>query len=60
MEEVVAPLFQRKVPPEAVSVTEAPVQIELDGEMLQTGCGFTVTVDEQDDEQPLPLVTTTL
>ena len=61
IEEVVAPLLHaNEIPPEAVSVAEPPVQIDLDGEILQTGNGFTVTVEEQEDEQPLPLVTTTL
>ena len=60
---VVAPVLQRKdVPPDAVSVACPPTQIDgLEGVMLHTGAGFTVTVVEQDDVHPFaPLVTVTV
>jgi hypothetical protein len=54
MEAVVAPVLQRKdVPPDAVNVDEPPTQIAgFAGAMLQAGCGFTVTVVEQELVHP--------
>jgi hypothetical protein len=55
IEAVVAPVLHRNdTPPDAVSVVEPPTQMDgLDGVMLQTGSGFTITVIEQDDVHPL-------
>ena len=63
MDAVVAPVLHRNdTPPVAVSVDEAPIQIDgFAGAMLQVGTGFTTTVVEQDEVQPLaPLVTVTV
>ena len=59
---VVAPVLHRNdVPPDAVSVDEAPTQIDgFAGVMLQTGSGFTVTVVEQELVHPCALVTVTV
>jgi len=52
---VVAPVLHKKdTPPVAVSVDEAPIQIDgFAGVMLHVGVGFTTTVVEQDDVHPL-------
>ena len=58
----VAPVLQRNVvPPEAVGVAEPPIQITgLGHVMLHDGCGFTVTVVEQELVHPFALVTVTV
>ena len=62
IEAVVADVLHKNdVPPDAVSVEEPPTQIDgLDGDMLHTGAGFTVTVTEHVLVQPLALVTVTV
>jgi hypothetical protein len=59
---VVAPVLHRNdVPPAAVSVDEAPIQIVgLAGVMLHVGSGFTVTVVEHELVHPAALVTVTV
>lgn len=59
---VVAPVLHRNdVPPDAVSVEEPPEQIEAsETEMLQTGAGATVTVNEHELVHPLASVTVTV
>jgi len=59
---VVAPVLQRNdVPPDAVSVDWPPEQMEgLDGVILHTGPGVTVTVKEHELVQPLASVTVTV
>ena len=54
-------LQRNDVPPEAVSVDEPPTQNdESETEMLQTGAGLTVTVDEHELLQPFTFVTVTV
>ena len=62
IEAVVAVVLQRNdTPPEAVNVDEPPTQIDgLDGVMLHTGSGLTVTVTEQELVHPLASVTVTV
>src|SRR5262245_23800068 len=62
IEAVVAALLHKKdVPPDAVSVVEPPTHMDgLDGVMLQTGNGFTVTVVEQELVHPFTFVTVTV
>jgi hypothetical protein len=59
---VVAPVLQRNdTPPDAVSVDEPPAQtVGLDGVMLHTGAGVTVTVNEHELVHPLASVTVTV
>jgi len=59
---VVAPVLQRNdVPPVAVSVDGPPAQtVGLDGVMLHTGAGVTVTVNEHELVHPLASETVTV
>jgi len=58
---VVAPVLQRNVvPPAAVSVAEAPVQMVCGGQTVQVGPGVTVTVVVHELVQPLASVTVTV
>ena len=62
IEAVVADVLHRnEVPPDAVNVDEPPTQIDgLDGAMLHTGSGLTVTVTEHELVHPLASVTVTV
>ena len=58
---VVAPVLHRNdTPPDEVSVTEAPTQIDCGGQMVQVGPGVTVTVAEHELVQPSASVTVTV
>ena len=61
MEAVVAALLHTNdVPPAAVSVAEAPVQMVCGGQTVQVGPGVTVTVVVHELVQPLASVTVTV
>ena len=54
-------LHRYDAPPVAVSVVGPPAQtVGLDGVMLHTGAGVTVTVNEHELLQPLASVTVTV